>query len=492
MEYDTYEVARGDTLSKIAQAHGTDADQLASLNGIREPNYIYPGQKLKIPKEVSHQEGDDFYSELWIRFVDAVGKPIANLATRIVTASAEYHFTTDDMGLVPPVQTQEKDDDPQVYVAKMAGGDKKVATLKAHPGVHQHTLRSPKHKINVPLRKHDGLPDHEPSKPVKLKPGEVQHNRDLDGHPVVNVGVECPNKENLRLDANCKYRDFVIGAAARAGVEPQAVAAIMNAEAAKLVEVQTRPVFAKGKPIKNQDGSPKMKTARVSTGEWDPKSASSKSSARGMTQFLDGTWVGMAVTQGTFLNQKATGSGFIAKDVAGADVFKFEDGKTEPLTSKNIMRHVVGRAHANDSNVQALLDLRYDAEAAIYTAVDYASQNITALKKRGFQIDSLNSSEKAKMMYASHHLGPGDVSDFILENISESHATTLLEAQIGSTKAAERANVEGNSYVAAHRHWLDGFIQEKITPKAFACDPDRIDRCRSLLEITKELKDGKK
>lgn len=353
-------------------------------------------------------------------------------------------------------------------------------------------MRSPKIKISVPLRKHDGLPDHDPSKPVKLERGEVQHSRDLDGHPILNVGMECPNKENLRLDANYKYRDFVIGAAARAGVEPQAVAAIMNAEAAKLSEVQTRPVFAKGKPVKNKDGSPKMKTVRVSTGEWDPKSASSKSSARGMTQFLDGTWVGMAVTQGTFLNQKATENGFIAKDAAGNDVFKFQDGKTEALTSKNVMRRVVGRAQANDSNVQALLDLRYDAKTAIYTAVDYASQNIASLKKRGFQIDSLNSSEKAKMMYASHHLGPGDVSDFILENISESHATTLLEAQIGSAKSSERAKAEGNSYVTAHRHWLDGFVEEKITPKAFACDPSRIECSRSLLEITKKLKDGEK
>lgn len=51
MEYDTYVVTRGDTLSKIAQAHGTDPDQLANLNGIREPNFIYPGQKLRIPKK---------------------------------------------------------------------------------------------------------------------------------------------------------------------------------------------------------------------------------------------------------------------------------------------------------------------------------------------------------------------------------------------------------------------------------------------------------
>lgn len=272
MEYDTYVVTHGDTLSKIAQAHGTDADQLANLNGIREPNFIYPGQKLKVPKKaLSQTDGDDFYSELWIRFVDAVGKPITNLATRIVTASGEFNFTTDDMGLVPPVQTQEKGDDPHVYVTKMAGGEKKVATLKAHPGVHQHTLRSPKHKINVPLRKHDGLPDHDPSKPVKLEPGDVQHNRDLDGHPVVNVGVECPNNENLRLDANYKYRDYVIAAGKKSGFEPQAVASVVNIEAAKKRVAVTKTITVRGQP--------KTITRTVSTGEWDADSSNPRSTA---------------------------------------------------------------------------------------------------------------------------------------------------------------------------------------------------------------------
>ncbi len=126
MEYDNYVVAPGDTLSKIAQAHGTDSDKLASLNGIREPNYIYPGQKLKIPKQpVPQEDSDDFYSEFWIRFVDAVGKPIVDLATRVVTASGEYHFTTDDMGLIPPVQAQDKGDNPHIFVSKMGGGEKK-------------------------------------------------------------------------------------------------------------------------------------------------------------------------------------------------------------------------------------------------------------------------------------------------------------------------------------------------------------------------------
>ncbi|HFE7690924.1 TPA: LysM peptidoglycan-binding domain-containing protein [Legionella pneumophila] len=44
----TYTVRYGDTLSGIANRYGTSISALASLNGISNPNWIYPGQVLKI------------------------------------------------------------------------------------------------------------------------------------------------------------------------------------------------------------------------------------------------------------------------------------------------------------------------------------------------------------------------------------------------------------------------------------------------------------
>lgn len=43
-------VARGETLYSIAFSYGLDYQQLAVLNGIREPFTIYPGQKLRLSK----------------------------------------------------------------------------------------------------------------------------------------------------------------------------------------------------------------------------------------------------------------------------------------------------------------------------------------------------------------------------------------------------------------------------------------------------------
>lgn len=44
-----YTVVKGDTLSGIAAKYGTTYQKLAELNGISNPNLIYPGQEIKIP-----------------------------------------------------------------------------------------------------------------------------------------------------------------------------------------------------------------------------------------------------------------------------------------------------------------------------------------------------------------------------------------------------------------------------------------------------------
>lgn len=49
VSYKTYVVQKGDTLSGIASKYGTTYQAIAKLNGISNPNLIYPGQVLKIP-----------------------------------------------------------------------------------------------------------------------------------------------------------------------------------------------------------------------------------------------------------------------------------------------------------------------------------------------------------------------------------------------------------------------------------------------------------
>lgn len=52
-EVSTYVVKSGDTLSEIAAKHGTNTKALADLNGIKNPNLITVGQKIKLPGSAS-------------------------------------------------------------------------------------------------------------------------------------------------------------------------------------------------------------------------------------------------------------------------------------------------------------------------------------------------------------------------------------------------------------------------------------------------------
>lgn len=50
---ETYTVQKGDTLSEIAKAMGVTTSELAFYNGIKDPNKINVGQKIKNPKKAS-------------------------------------------------------------------------------------------------------------------------------------------------------------------------------------------------------------------------------------------------------------------------------------------------------------------------------------------------------------------------------------------------------------------------------------------------------
>lgn len=55
IDYTTYIIQPGDTLSEIAQRFGTTTQALAQINGISNPNLIYAGNTLKIPETTSER-----------------------------------------------------------------------------------------------------------------------------------------------------------------------------------------------------------------------------------------------------------------------------------------------------------------------------------------------------------------------------------------------------------------------------------------------------
>lgn len=212
-------------------------------------------------------------------------------------------------------------------------------------------------------------------------------------------------------------------------------------------------------------------------GVWNRYARNGKSSARGMTQFLRGTWLSEALRPGTYLHEHALSSGLV----------NFYQGKGFCLALANGKypnRHDIETHKTewieHDAKGKILLDLRDDPMFAINAAVDYGRANLKALATMGFNLGGLNDGEKAKLLYLTHHLGIGDAKHFIIATISESRARNLLVTQIGQ-KTHTLVEDNDGSYALAHREWLINFIDErKIRPKEFCCD-------RSVVPISKTV-----
>lgn len=218
-----------------------------------------------------------------------------------------------------------------------------------------------------------------------------------------------PVATSAGLGPNARHAPALTAAAARTGLPPAALAAIVDAEAAK-----------------RRDGS------------WNTHSRNPRSSAAGLGQFLSGTWEGEAERPGTWLNRVAHERGWL--DPAG----RVTAGARAPL-----------------------LALRYDATASIEATADYARRNLDRLDAAGVRIGD-SAREIARAAYLGHHLGPGDSVRFLSRGgLDAGRARMLLEAQIGANAARERI-ADAGAPTAAHREWLLGFIDAHVQPERFA------------------------
>jgi hypothetical protein len=212
----------------------------------------------------------------------------------------------------------------------------------------------------------------------------------------------------LSLGANARFASALTLAESRTGIPATALAAIVDAEAAK-----------------------------TSDGSWNTMSRNPRSSAAGLGQFLSGTWEHLAETSGSWLNQVASERGWL-------------DGRGKVLAGAR----------------SELLALRYDGQASILGVADLAKLNLTRLEQSGIRVNT-DAETLAKSAYLSHHLGLGDAKKFLAGGIEPERARMLLAAQIGGGAANARIAASGNA-TQAHRQWLLGFIDRRIRPEQFA------------------------
>lgn len=456
---------------------------------------------------------------LVLKLIDAFNRPIEGLAVSIESADGVFKTTTNTNGATPPLSVNRNDPPLKLHVAQVIGGEKHVATIQPDGGAQLARIDSPKAAVKANLRRHDGAPGL-PHGNEPRPPGDERSTRSTAGHPVLEVALECPNPQNLKLRANFKYRNIILDAAKRTGITAHTVCAIMNAEAGTIPErYHSSPVIDSKTNAQKKDKKGNLIFTKVVDDdclpdEWDPQSANSRSSARGMTQFLDSTWIEIACIENTHLNARVKKEGWLTVKLVEntkkakasshtVPAFKLTNGTLVTGTAKGGLAvvlsqkpYVTGWARATDANLQALLDLRFEPEYAINAAVDYVLYNFVALRKAGYNVDGLSDGEKAKMGYLGHHLGPSDAKRYINERITEESAKHLLTQQVGEGAAAVLAKIKdkkdgkGNdtySYQAAHRQWLNSYVNKKIVFQKFYC-ADKAPEIDDLLKICERIK----
>ncbi|MET0599335.1 MAG: hypothetical protein ABWZ57_15880 [Mesorhizobium sp.] len=217
--------------------------------------------------------------------------------------------------------------------------------------------------------------------------------------------------DRLSLGANEPFRAALLKAEELTGIDASALAALVDAEAAKLA----------GGPNK---------------GQWDPESFNAGSGAAGLTQFLSRTWLDHARNAATLLNKTAKRKGLVT-----------------PLDG------IVA------SRKTELLALRFDPELSIVSAAEYGIQNLRALEDAGLLPDSIGDDEKARYMYLAHHEGANGARAFLRKQNSSDRSKFVK--QVGAQLAGALTQRARGDVALAYREWLNDFIDEHIQPMKF-------------------------
>ncbi|MGS3392031.1 LysM peptidoglycan-binding domain-containing protein [Citrobacter freundii complex sp. CFNIH9] len=291
-------VLKGDTLGQIASEYNCSVEELTEYNNIKNPELIYPGQVINIPQchytlTDAEKKKDDNQCSLSLSFEDLIEKPLSGLKVKVTSALGEvFEFITDGLGKIDEFTVQ-AESEITITVSSGMGKIKEVARFISQEGKLNAIISSPKVRVKGKSAAITGPAGNADSKSDEIN--KINVGRDSEGTPRVHINHTCPNSYDLMLGKNVIYWNEIIRASERSGIIPQSIAAVIHAEAAKYRGGVWKPTSV----CKDSKKSTKENTVY-------------KSSAAGMTQFLNGTWMTETLRDGTYLYEKATEQGLVA------------------------------------------------------------------------------------------------------------------------------------------------------------------------------------
>lgn len=264
------------------------------------------------------------------------------------------------------------------------------------------------------------------------------------GKPQHAIGAVFAEGNLYLTPANEKYRKLLIAIARKHGLTPHALAALINAEASKL-----------------------------DSGEWNANARAGSSSAAGLTQFLNLTWLQVTTDRRSAVNQK------LKADYGYEQVNGKWDGDAYSIHGKSGDKKTPIKS-------RLILPWRYIPEYSIDAAAVYGLINMESLREKGLGTSRLAPEDLAKVMYLAHHEGAAGAIKVIRGTLGDDKAKELLPIQVGDEKAAELFKRFKQDYDKAYTHWLYSYIDAKINVVAYMVKPDGL-KPRSMAAIAAVL-----
>jgi len=158
-----YTIKKGDTLSEIAQRHGTSTKQLCKINGIKNPDKIGEGQVIALNAKA--------VCKVTVQLLDRDRNPIPNAKVRMEYSGKRKEISSKQNGRVPTILTRTPEDLVRIFIARADGTWKQITEVASGWGNKLVTLVSPKIKFDGKTMPHpkdtSGKPVRDPKKTDK-------------------------------------------------------------------------------------------------------------------------------------------------------------------------------------------------------------------------------------------------------------------------------------------------------------------------------------
>jgi len=174
-----YTVRRGETLSDIAQRHGTNPKQLCTINGIKNPNHIMEGQKIALSAKA--------VCKVKVQVLDRDRNPISAAMVRLDYNGKKKELSSNDKGWLSTILTKTPDDNVSIFIQRLDGSWKRITDVTSGWGNKIATLVSPR---------------------VKAEGTTVLHPKDASGKPIRDDKPSAkPQEKPKTANASWSYGD---------------------------------------------------------------------------------------------------------------------------------------------------------------------------------------------------------------------------------------------------------------------------------------------